>query len=695
MTDKINEGSTLRNVLQELRNKSSNIRTNSVPPSLKRGERHSTILSGLLNDLTGNLPMQVDETPAYMAVEINTLRSSQCAKFIQNISVQSVGLSLLWDKEPDPLSFSPRFVLISTGDGKAFALEIPPSGCPDYLKELFYNRKICKVLFDAKLFLRFLYAKGFNYDVFNIIDILLLEQLLYSGEQDICFSFDDVLLRELAKNAPPVSMPFERTGVESVSLLMLAKELWPRIKEANLLEVANLEHNCVKTVALMENNGVYFDVPNVAALHNERIESKAFLAHELSEMLSEKHASVLGDIPRPINLDSYQQVKASLLRLGIKVNDTSEDTLLPLASKYPVIANILEYRKLSYSLNNFSGSFLKRVHPKTGRIHSSFGQIATDTGRFNSTNPCVQNVKNGENREYIATAPGNVLVIGDYKQIDIVVAAVMSGDPVLLEEIRQGKDIHVLMAMELTGKASISEITSEERKKAKAVNFGLLYQITPYGLCIYARITFGVNMSIAEAEKAISLHKLKYKVLAEWEENVIAKSTETHETRTLLNRRRLFNANLFTINGLLENDEKQTLSNLGLSIVENNGSLSFTVSRYKTLEVCSILDGIGINYSYCPGVPKPSEVVNSPVQGTAADIIKLAMIYLMKLINQKLNAKLTIVNHDELVLECPEIKKEETAELLLRAMQDAGEHILKIVRPVVNIFTGPNWSAKA
>jgi len=695
MTTESQPGAYLNQILKEIQSK--HLKPARSKEMLPRRPVVKTTLSELVNDTDDNY-MYTDEIKGlpYPLPEIEWIKDNEQARnILARFNIPAIGIAISYEGTADPYTSALLTIQVSPSESKTFIFDVAALGnnLIKYLEPIFKDPKVCKVMYDAKKILRFLYYLDLSYDVNNLLDLKITDQIYHAGESDIDYTLDDLALRELNFKLPPPTMQTARLASESAILHPLAKNIWPKIRSEKLLTITKLEHDVVKALALMENNGVYFNVKELAAAQNELKIAKDTIAKELTSRLSSRRESTLGTIERKINLDSPKQVIEALCSQGIKVDRIDDETLAPLSSKYPLVAKLREYNKLKYELNNFANPLLKHINSKTGRIHSNFGQLDTTTGRINSVDPNLQNIKRGKNRRFLQSEPGNLLIIADYKQIDLVVAAAMSGEDKMLKIFQNDCDIHLHTAMTITGKTRLEDVTDDERRKAKAVNFGLLYKITPYGLINYAKYSFGIDMPIQEAQRFIDLYKKEYPKLISWQDQLIKTANEKLETRTLWGRRRLFKINEFTIE-YAEKDLRKTISSLGFSITEDNEKLKFKVSNNRTKEVCSILDSLDIHYSFAPCSPKPSEIVNSPIQGTAADIIKLAQVYVTHTLNKLKYGKLILNVHDELLIECPADVAKDVSFTIARCMEDAGEEILKIIRPKVNIYIGSSWQDK-
>jgi len=323
------------------------------------------------------------------------------------------------------------------------------------------------------------------------------------------------------------------------------------------------------------------------------------------------------------------QLELLLEELGLLL--TVEETL----TKVVLPKLVLEWRGLQKLKSTYIDALPLMVHPVTGRVHTSFNQAGAATGRLSSSNPNLQNIpiKTDLGREIRAAfipRDGWRLVVADYSQIELRLLAAMSKDPVLVEAFRNGEDIHTRTAAEVMGVPPLL-VTPEARRAAKAVNFGIVYGISPFGLAAQLGISRG------EAERYIFSYFERYAGVKRFIDDTIAEVRRTGVTKTLLGRER----------GIPDMNSR------------NPNARGFAERT----------------------------AVNSPLQGTAADIIKIAMIHIDRKL-QKFQARMLLQVHDELVLEAPPDELEEVTALVKREMENA----LPLDVPLlVEVGSGVNW----
>jgi DNA polymerase I len=320
-----------------------------------------------------------------------------------------------------------------------------------------------------------------------------------------------------------------------------------------------------------------------------------------------------------------------------KTISTAADILESLAPAYPVAQLVLDYRQLTKLKGTYIDALPSLIRPQSGRLHTTFNQTGAATGRLSSSNPNLQNIpiRTEEGREIRAAfipEPGWQLVVADYSQIELRLLAHMSRDPVLVESFTKNEDIHTRTAAEVF-KVDPLMVTADMRRSAKAVNFGIVYGQTPFGLaqqlCIDRK----------EAELYIRRYFERYGGVREFIDRTIAEVRQSGVSKTLLGRRRPI-------------PDMQSRNPAARSFAERTA-------------------------------------VNTPLQGTAADLIKLAMIRIARLLEeQRMQSRMLLQVHDELVFEAPPSEADSLQELVKREM----ERVYELSVPLVaDTGAGPNW----
>ncbi|MEA2636056.1 MAG: polymerase [Chloroflexota bacterium] len=417
-------------------------------------------------------------------------------------------------------------------------------------------------------------------------------------------------------------------------------ELAPRL-ESELDRLGNaelfrdLEMPLVPVLAEIEIAGVAIDLPYLQQVSRELYEQLHRLDQEIADVA---HG--------PINVNSPQQLARFLfedlnLPGGRKTKSgysTDANVLEGLRDQHPVVAKILEFRQLSKLKGTYVDALPLLVDPRTHRVHTSFNQTVAATGRLSSSDPNLQNIpirtEVGQKvrRAFVPTRPGDVLLSADYSQIELRVLAHMTDDPVLLDAFARGEDIHARTAAEVFGIPQ-EQVTANQRRLAKVVNFGLFYGLSDFGL---ARDT---GMSTEEARAFIDAYFRAYNRVREFLEGIKIQAREQGYVETVLHRRRYIQ-----------------------DIRSPNRMLRQGAERIA---------------------------INMPVQGSAADIMKLAMIRLSGYMHeQRLASRMILTVHDELVFEVPPDERDRLIEVVPDLMATA--YPLKVPLQV-DLKLGPNW----
>ena len=300
---------------------------------------------------------------------------------------------------------------------------------------------------------------------------------------------------------------------------------------------------------------------------------------------------------------------------------TSADILEALRDKHPILEWILENRELSKLKSTYVDALPAAVDSNTGRVHTSYSQIGAVTGRLSSNNPNLQNIpirtETGRRvRNGFIADKGNLLLSVDYSQIELRIVAHMAEDEAMLKAFRAGEDIHATTAAAIYD-IDLDKVTKEMRRHAKAINFGLIYGMSAFGL---ARST---ELTLSEAEAFVKAYFEKFPGVKKYLDGIRRQAAEIGYVETLLGRKRYFPALQGKINVQLKNREER-------------------------------------------------EAINAPIQGTAADIMKLAMLKIPSALKAAgLKGKMLLQVHDELVLECPKNELEKTARLVQKTMAEA------------------------
>ena len=458
----------------------------------------------------------------------------------------------------------------------------------------------------------------------------------YLGHQPI--SYKEVTGNAGAKDGfwqVPVAEATRYAAEDADLALRLCDILGPKVREqgmGNLYETIELP--LITVLAEMEHHGVKVDLDQLRELSKE-LEARMI-------QLEEKIHRLAGE---PFNINSPKQLSVILFdKLGLKSikktktgRSTNVDVLMALSLEHELPALVLEYRSFSKLKSGFVDALPKLVDPQTGRIHTSFNQTVASTGRLSSSNPNLQNIpirtEEGRRiREAFIAEEGNLILSADYSQIELRVLAHLSEDPVLIQAFMNNEDVHARTASEMFGVA-LDAVTPDLRRRAKVINFGIIYGMSAFGL---AR-ELGIDRQ--EAEDYITRYFTRLKRVKQYQEELIERAKTEGLVRTIFGR----------IRPLPELKSK----------------------NYQQRE-------FGIRTA-----------INAPIQGSAADIIKKAMIAIQsRLKSEMLNATMVLQVHDELVFE---VKREEVS-ALEGMVREEMEHAVTLKVPLkVGIQTGENW----
>ena len=460
-------------------------------------------------------------------------------------------------------------------------------------------------------------------------DMTHIEDLIGSGKNQ----------RTMAEVTVSDAAPYAAADAETVLRLKLLLE--PELKRfPKLWELfLKIEMPLVSVLADMEMAGVALD--------------KSFFADfsvQLSERMADIEKQVYQAVGKTFNINSTQQLSSILfgtLRLtppdrGKKTASghysTAAGVLDEMSGQHPVVDMILEYREYSKLKSTYVDSLPAEIHPETGRVHTSFSQTGAVTGRLSSSNPNLQNIPirtelgRQVRRGFIADQ-GNVLVSLDYSQIELRIVAHMANDEAMLNAFRAGQDIHATTAAAIYG-VPLEAVTKEQRRHAKAINFGLIYGMSAFGL------TRSTELTLAESQDFVEAYFKQFPGVKKYLDGIRRSAHADGYVETLLGRRRYFPALKNTLNQVLKNREER-------------------------------------------------EAINAPIQGTAADIMKIAMIRIPPAIAQAgLHGRMLLQVHDELVIECPRNELNKT----IRVARDVMENAYPLSIPLnTEARWGMNW----
>jgi DNA polymerase-1 len=509
------------------------------------------------------------------------------------------------------------------GEGRAAPIRLV-----DAIRPVLQSENVAKVVHDFKSFL--LSTSTLGITPRNVAEDAMLYAFLIHADPGGC-SPEDLAERFLDRKLNAAAEQQAETTLAIVEMLR------PQIDAQELRSVyRDIDLRLAPVLARMEMNGIRIDHAALAELSTRLSERIDKIAQEICDMAG-----------HPFNINSPQQLgKVLFEEMGLpapvkwgkgKVVSTAADVLEALAPGYPIARLVLDYRQLAKLKGTYIDALPGLIRPETGRLHTTFNQTGAATGRLSSFNPNLQNIpiRTEEGREIRAAfvpEPGWVLLVADYSQIELRLLAHMSADPVLIESFKQHEDIHTRTAAEVF-KVHPEMVNPEMRRSAKAVNFGIVYGQTPFGLAQ----TLCIDRK--EAELYIRRYFERYAGVREFIDRTIAEVRQTGVAKTLLGRRRPI-------------PDMHSRNPAARSFAERTA-------------------------------------VNTPLQGTAADLIKIAMIRIDRALDErKMQSRMLLQVHDELVFEAPLAEMEDLKETVKSEMENVYELAVPLV---VDVGTGPNW----
>jgi DNA polymerase-1 len=525
---------------------------------------------------------------------------------------------------------------------------------PEKLRDLLQDATLPKIVRDTKHLCQLCKNQGVS--VQGIVgDLMIAAHLTDSLEKrfDLGFLVQRRLQKKLSQQLPDnssvqLSMLTEPNperadyfGEWAAATLQLWEGLSKQLRQNHLTELFQyVELPLAHCIAEMEYEGIRINTEQLSKIADE-------FEKRLNDLRSTVHAIADSDfnlnsvvelqevLYKKFKLHEACGIKPKKIKLGIGLS-TDEETLEKM-SEYPLPRIILDYRSLNKLKNTYIDQLPTYVHPKTQRIHSTFHQVSTATGRLSSDTPNLQNIpiRSAEGRRirkvFLPSKSGNQLLAADYSQIELRVAAHYSKDPTFLDAYRHERDIHSLTASAIF-QVTPEEVTREQRSKAKEVNFGLIYRMGP------DRLSIVTQTSKAEAKVFIEAYFQRYSTIHALQEHFLEKARKEGYANTLLGRRRL--------------------------IPDINGK--------------------GLSKRLAEGA-----AINTPIQGSAAEIIKLAMISVnRRLQSEEMDTRMVLSIHDELVFDVPEAEIQKASLIIKEEMENV---IVLEVPLVVEIGLGDNW----
>lgn len=434
-----------------------------------------------------------------------------------------------------------------------------------------------------------------------------------------------------------MNVDFEKyqNAIYMYTIAKLAEIMNKKLEEINSLKLfENIEMPLIKVLAEMQYEGIYVDKQELVSFGVKLKEDIEVIKQEIYKLAGEEF-----NINSTLQLGNilFEKLKLPVYKKTKKGYSTDVDILEKLKPEHPIIEKILEYRGFMKLNSTYIEGLIVYINEYTHKIHSYFHQTITATGRISSTEPNLQNIPTrAEQGKQIKKAfkaqEGNIFIDADYSQIELRILAHISNDTNMREAFLNEEDIHKQVASKVFN-VPLEEVTKEQRTAAKAVNFGIVYGISGFGLAEQ------LGISRKKAEQYIEQYLEKYKGVKEFMDRIVEKAKEQGYVETLFHRRRY---------------------------IPELSSNNYMVRQFGA-----------------------RAAMNTPIQGTAADIMKIAMVEVnKKLEEEKLNAKLILQIHDELLIECKIEEKEEVKKILKESMENA----VKLSIPLeVEVSEADNW----
>ena len=429
--------------------------------------------------------------------------------------------------------------------------------------------------------------------------------------------------KQISMAQVPIQKAASYAAMDAIAVTRLLPGLQAELKANSTMKLfEEIELPLIPVLADMEMTGISLDTNYLNKM-----------SIELQNRMNEIEIKVYAHVGEHFNINSTQQLSNAIFtRLKLTPPDgtkrtesghfsTSAEVLEALKGKHPVVDSLLEYRELSKLKSTYVDALPQQVNPQTGRVHTSYNQAGSVTGRIASSDPNLQNIPirtelgRQVRKAFIATK-GFTLISVDYSQVELRIAAHMSKDEAMLAAFKADQDIHTATAAAILG-TTLDKVTKEQRRNAKAINFGLLYGMSAFGL------TRTSDLTLAEAEDFVEAYFKQFPGVKGYLDNMRRLAASQGYVETLLGRRRYFPG------------------------LKSGGNPSTRAREER-------------------------EAINAPIQGTAADIMKLAMIKVASALKDAgLHGHLLLQVHDELVLECPENELKETVKIVRTMMENA------------------------
>ncbi|KRT67543.1 MAG: DNA-directed DNA polymerase, DNA polymerase I [candidate division WWE3 bacterium CSP1-7] len=493
-------------------------------------------------------------------------------------------------------------------------------------------------------------------EIVNIFDTMLAERILTCGMTKLGDLSLAALSRkylgiELAKEVRETFFGGHLRDFTKKQLDYAAKDvlvLFPiyeaqrdRLQKEQLEKIASLEFELVPVVSEMELRGFLIDVEKwrqvIADYRKKAQEIDRKMQEELRPYSRSTQKDLFGNHANVVNLNSPSQIMEAFRRVGLDLPSTGEEILA--RYDHPLAKLLLEYRESEKIISAFGENLLEKINPKTGRIHPDYMQIGADTGRFACSNPNLQQIPTDSMfRSCFIASPGHKLVVADYSQIELRIMAELSEDPVFMKAFKEDQDLHALTASQMFN-IPIDQVSKEKRFQAKSINFGLMYGRGARSLAVQ------LGVSEDESRRLLDKYFRQYHRVKTWLDNISRDAIRRGYSTTLGGRKRYYEK-------VASDDPSYDRQ---VSYIERQGK-------------------------------------NTPIQGTSADITKMALVNLRQRIRKEGLAAVPIHTvHDEIVVEAPVSEAEQTAKIVKEEMVRAGEALLKKVPVKVDVVVSDIW----
>ena len=464
------------------------------------------------------------------------------------------------------------------------------------------------------------------------LDALTME---YFGHQNLTYKeMVGIGNKEIGFDEVEIDRATEYAAEDSDMTWRLKGKLQPQLKDSTLKLYKEIELPLLEVLAEIELNGIYVDRKHLTEL-SSKIDKELLCLEKDIYLLASEDFNI--NSPKQLAVILFEKLKLPVVKKTKTGYSTDVSVLELLAVEHKLPKQVLSFRQLTKLKTTYVDALPREIFINTGRVHTSFNQTVTATGRLSSSNPNLQNIPirsdmGREIRKAFTAEGGNILLSADYSQIELRILAHLSQDKALKNAFDKGEDVHARTAADIFG-SSLDQVDENSRRIAKAVNFGIIYGLSAFGL------SRQLNISRNDAKNFIGQYFSLYSNVKEFMNNTVAEARECGYTLTMFNRRRYLPD--------LKSDNRQV--------------------RESAERIA----------------------INSPIQGSAADLIKVAMIRLSrKLKKLKLNSKMILQVHDELVFECPVSEKKEIESLVRKEMEGASTLSVPLV---VDIGWGKNW----